>query len=205
MIGFALLCMALGSILTIVAFLILNGLAQFNERTIDDIPELLRPQDPKIELQLFDPAVDEALRTLRVPVNFRRKQRVRFDTAAERYRNKRYHTRLLLQWGNTEWRDMHRLHTMHEYTQEAVENLQIARERGKRFLRLAPLVMARIWILRIVLKVDKFLLLPTPNVSDLRRLGSVDMLKLYDEFKLAMAEFARTYGEDESEQLRAVL
>lgn len=205
MAGFVLLCVTLGSMFAIVAFLALNRLAQFNERTIDDVPEFLRPQQHDIDDQLFDPKLDESLRQLKVPVNFRRKQRIRLDLAAERYRCKHYHVRLLLQWGNTEWRDMHKLGSMHEYAEEALENLQIARESGRRFLKLAPLVMGRIFVLRIALKLDKFLLLPTPNIAAQRKIGKVDLLRLYEEFKEAMAEFARTYGNHQSERLRSLL
>ena len=205
MIGFALLCIAAGSLLAAVAFLAFNQLAQFKERTIDDVPEFLRPPKEEVDRSLFDPAVDDALRQLRVPETLRRKQRIRLDLAAERYRCKYHAVRVVLQWLNTEWHDMRHLHTMGEYTQEALENLQIARELGSRFCRLALLPMAKMWMLRILLRLDKFLLLPTPNIAAFRKVGRVDMLKLYEEFKLAAAEFARTYGDDQSEQLRALL
>jgi hypothetical protein len=205
MIGFALLCLAVGILLTIVGFLFLNHLAQFSERTIEDVPEVLRPTNPEIEQSLFDPAVDEALRRLRVPVNFRRKQRIRLDLAAQCYRCKFHHVHLCLQWLNTEWHDMHRLNSMDEYTEDALENLDLARETGKRFFKRAALVMAKLWLLRILMRLDKLRLLPTPRISALRKFAGVDMLKLYEQFKAATAEFARTYGDDESERLKALL
>ena len=205
MIAFGLLCIAVGTLLTIVGFLFLNHLAQFSERTIDDVPEFVRPQDPQIDQTLFDPDTDEALRRRKVPVNLRRKQRVRLDLAAERYRSKYHNVRVGLQWLNTEWQDMHHLNSMDEYTPEALQHLQIARQRGKRFLRLGPLARTKIWALRILMRLDKFRLLPTPNVAALGKITGVDTLKLYEEFKAATAEFARTYGDDQTEQLKALL
>jgi hypothetical protein len=100
---------------------------------------------------------------------------------------------------------MHHLNTMHEYTEDALENLQIARESGKKFFKLAPLVMTKIWVLRIVMGLDKLRLLPTPRIAALRKFAGVDMLSLYEDFKAAITEFARTYGDDQTERLKALL
>lgn len=205
MTGSSLLWMAVGSLSTIALLLFLDWLAQFDKRTIDDVPEFVRSQNPQIDEELFDPDIEEALRRLRVPVNLRRKQRVRLDLAAERYRGKYHNVRTGLQWLNTEWVDMHHLNSMDEYTEDALENLQIARKDGKRFLRLGLRVRAKIWVLRILMRLDKLRLLPTPNVAALGKVAGVDMLKLYEEFKAATAEFARTYGDDQTEQLKVLL
>lgn len=206
MFGLVLWSVAGGFVLSILTAIILNDLSQFKERTIDEVSAFLRPIDDKaVERELFDPDVDGKLKRLRVPVNYRRKQRVRLDLAGKWYRWKHYRVRILLQWGNTEWHDLHFLGTQDEYTPEALENLEILRQKGKQFCSLALGVRAKIWALRILMRVDKLRLLPTPKMAPLSRAFDIHMPELYEEIKKAAVIFARTYGEDQSDQLAALL
>lgn len=206
MIGLVLWSVAGGFVLAILAAIILNDLSQFKERTIDEVSEFLRPIDDKaVERVLFDPDVDGKLKWLRVPVNYRRKQRVRLDLAGKWYQWKHYRVRILLQWGNTEWHDLHFLGSQNEYTPEALENLAVLRQKGKQFCSLALGVRAKIWALRILMRMDKLRLLPTPKMAPLGRAFDINMPALYDEIKKAAVIFARTYGDDQSEQLAALL
>jgi hypothetical protein len=96
-------------------------------------------------------------------LNLRRKQRIRLDLAGERYCCKLHNARLLLQWGNTEWHDVRRLHTMDEYTKDALESLLLALQLGRRFFWLALLLIAKICVLLIALRLDVLQLLKTPS------------------------------------------
>jgi hypothetical protein len=197
---------AAGCIVVILGLVVLlHDLSQFKERTIDEVPEFLRPEGERIDEMLFDPAVDGSLRALRVPVNFRRKQRARLDLAARYYASKNHRVRVLLQWGNTEWHDMHAFRTQDEYSQDALKNLAILRRKGKRYNRLVLRLRAKIWAMRIVMRLDKLMLLPTPDIARLRRIATVDMLALYQEIKAATLAFGRTYGEETEHELASLL
>lgn len=205
MIGIVLWSVAAGAVIAVAVAIILNDLSQFKERTIDEVPDFIRPEGEQITEMLFDPHADEGLRLTRVPANFRRKQRTRLDLAGKYYRSRNHRVQVVLQWGNTEWHDIHFYQTHDEYTEEALKNLQILRRKGKLFNRSVLLLRVKIGALRILMRLDRFRFLPTPGIAALRRMGSVDMVKLYLEVKEAAVVFARTYGEDISEELASLL
>lgn len=205
MIGIVLLTIAITISAIVVSVIALHNLSQFKRRTIDDVAEFVHPLEENVSQELFDPQVDDALRVLRVPVNFRRAQRSRFDLAGTHYRYQHQRVRVLLQWANTEWYDMRTLATENEYSEQALRDLRTMRQKGKRFCRLVLVLRLKIWAWRVVMAIDQSRLLRTPRLSAYRTVGLVDMLELYQDIKLAAAGFALTYGEEESQNLLAAL
>jgi hypothetical protein len=198
MMNLLVLCTAVGSISTGAGFVILKRLSRFTERTVYDVPDLLRNLDERSERILFDAQEEVAIRTISgVPV-FRRRQHYYLDLAAEIYCSRYHNQRIVLDWMSTEHYDINRYHSEDEYGGAALQQMETALKQGRKFCRLAMLIIFKIRVLSLLLYLDRFNVLHVPSVASLRHMGNVDMPELYREVKKAVVAFARVYGEDQS-------
>jgi hypothetical protein len=176
-------------------YLLLKRLAQFTKRTLDDVPEFLRPINHEAVEKLFD--ADEERETLAFG-NFRRGLRARLDLAREYMQNLHHNVTIVCQWGETEWSDMVR-HDL-EYDEETRKKILALHREAITFL-----VACRVALLKMcfwsLLHFDKWPVLPLPSVAALRRPGSVDLLHAYQRVKQAAAELAFIYGEEHSSEI----
>ena len=192
---------ALGVILMCGMFWLLNELTKFKQRTISEVPDFLRSLDGRVTAELFNLGMEQEQRQQRAPRNFRRDQRIGLDLAREYYLRQYHNVRIQRQWSTTESNFIRRFNTQDEYTEARLEKMEQVRRQSRKFCQLAVLVLAKIWILSLLMSLDKFCLLPTPGVAALSKIGPVDMLGLYREIKAAAAEFAKTYGDEKSQAI----
>ena len=115
------LWMTLGGSLLSVILLALNRFARFSDRTLDDVVEFLIDPEHERSREVFDSAVEQELRFLKVKRNFRRTQRRRLDLARRYFRTMLHDMRVVVDWANTEWNDMLYLHAEDEYDVETRE------------------------------------------------------------------------------------
>lgn len=200
-----LLCAVAGSITTIIGFILLRKLSGFNDRTIYDVPEVLRQIDEALVQRVFDIEAETATRQVRGPYYFRREQRYRFDLAAALYGELYTNVCKLLQWLNTEAPAIRKLKTEDEYGPEALEQMEIGRREGARFCRYALCIIVKTRMLGLLMFLDRFCLLRTPSVAALLKFGNVDLLELYQEIRKAVTEFAMVYGEEQSKLIESGL
>src|SRR5436309_3022784 len=180
------LWMTLGGSLLSVILLALNRFARFSDRTLDDVVEFLIDPEHERSREVFDSAVEQELRFLKVKRNFRRTQRRRLDLARRYFRTMLHDMRVVVDWANTEWNDMLYLHAEDEYDVETRELMKTVRKKGKLFLILALLRLAHIVFLSVSLKIG---ILPVPGISRLYKMAGIDLLKLYDQVKQAAAQW----------------
>jgi hypothetical protein len=197
-----LLWMVAGAVCLGVLGSLVYNLALFKERTIDDIPYVLRRFDEETARELFDQEIEETSRIMRVPVNFRRKQWSRFDLVREYYLCKRHNVLRIVEWAGTEWSFIQHYRAEDEYSPEALASIQVILTLGRKYCLLSSGLLGKVLLFgllfKLLLRFDRFDLLPVPSVAALARIGKVDMLKLHDAIRSAAVALARTYDEEYS-------
>lgn len=180
-------------------YLLLQRLAQFSKRTLDDVPDFLRQVNHAAIERLFDPGAEaEAL----ISGNPRRTMRARLDLAREYVQNLHHNVTIVYQWGETEWRDM--VHYNLEYDEDLRQRMLALHREAITFRVSARMALAKIWLLS-VLNFDKWPLIPHPSVAALRRPGNVDLLQAYQRVKVAAAALAWVYGEEHSAEIETLM
>jgi hypothetical protein len=200
------------------------GLWKFKvSRPAEDVVE--RMSDDRYLEELADrikatPAEQEAIRSelTKKLVNFwsidvctRREQRGRLDLAREYVRRMEHNAGILGQWGNTEAFYLNECNE--EDSDFKVEAPEIERQ-SEKILRLrksalkvstsSRLVLGRMFFLMLI-RFDKTRFLPVPSVAALRKIGSTDLVKAYEELKEAALDLAKEYGEEYASSLAAAM
>jgi hypothetical protein len=174
---------------------LLKRLSWFTKRTWDEVPEFLRQLDWEAVEKLFDAEEEQASFS-------RRTLRARLALCREYLKRMQHNAMVVYQWAETEWSDMvrHRL----EYDPATVEKILALHRDAITFLVAARITLVKIWFWS-VLHFDKVTIFPVPNVAGLRRPGSLDLIASYRQVKKAAAGLAEVYGEEQVEEIRALM
>jgi hypothetical protein len=180
-------------------YFLLKRLSWFTKRTWDEVPEFLRHLDPEAMEKLFEEGEEHEALTF---ANSRRQLRAQLALAREYLKRMQHNATVVYQWAETEWSDMvrHRL----EYDEDTRAKILALHRESITFLVAARVALIKMWFWSI-LHFDKFTLLPLPSVARLRRPGSVDLVAAYQEVKAAAAGLAEVYGEEQVEEIRALM
>jgi len=197
-IGVALFWTIVGGVLFPAGFFLFNQFVRFRDRTLDDVIEFLINPEHEDSRTVFDAQIEQELRFLKVKRNFRRTQRRRLDLVRRYFRTMMYDMRIVVEWANTEWKDMMYLHAEDEYDADTHELMKLIRKKGKLFLFMAFLRLGYVWFLMFSLRIG---VLPIPGIARLYKLAGIDMLKLYDQVKAASAQWAATCDEEYGQQI----
>lgn len=181
------------------AYFLLKHLTQFTKRSLDDVPEFLRPVNHPAVQKLFD---ENEEREALAFTNVRRTVRCRLDLAREYVQNLQHNATIVCQWGETEWSDMVR-HQL-EYDEDTRAKLLSLHREAVTFLIACRVVRIKIWFWSL-LHFDRWAVVPLPRVSALRRPGSIDLLQSYQRVKQAAAALASIYGEEYSTEIEALM
>lgn len=181
------------------AYFLLKHLTQFTKRSLDDVPEFLRPVNHPAVQKLFD---ENEEREALAFTNVRRTVRCRLDLAREYVQNLQHNATIVCQWGETEWSDMVR-HQL-EYDEDTRAKLLSLHREAVTFLIACRVVRIKIWFWSL-LHFDRWAVVPLPRVSALRRPGSIDLLQSYQRVKQAAAALASIYGEEYSTEIEVLM
>jgi hypothetical protein len=151
-------------------YFLFKHLSQFTKRSLDDVPEFLRPINQAAVEKLFDANVErEALAFS----NSRRTLRCRLDLARIYVQNLQHNATIVCQWGETEWSDMVR-HDL-EYDEDTRAKMLALHHEAVTFLMACRVVQVKIWFWSL-LHFDRWTAVPAPSVAAMRRPGSIDLL-----------------------------
>jgi hypothetical protein len=180
-------------------YFLFKHLSQFTKRSLDDVPEFLRPINHAAVEKLFDANVErEALAFS----NSRRTLRCRLDLARVYVQNLQHNATIVCQWGETEWSDMVR-HSL-EYDDDMRAKMLALHHEAVIFLMACRVVRVKIWFWSL-LHFDRWTSVPAPSVAALRRPGSIDLLEGYERVKQAAAALASIYGEEHSNEIEMLM
>jgi hypothetical protein len=161
--------------------------SRFPGRDVDDVVHFLHPVDLSLAESLLDPAADFALRWNSTPRAYRESQRRRMRLYLELVRRMSHNSKVLVEFGNAMVRP--------EITDRNDENqgaqskspssLASELQRAAISVRLyALLVLVRLR-LRLWLPLDRFGIVPAPELAQLRKAGNLDGPRTYDDLKAA--------------------
>lgn len=176
---------------------ILSQLSLAKNRTIYDIPDLLRCVDEESDRDLFDSSKEMSLKSRKVPVNFRRTQLMGLHRANESFKRKYHNVSMFWHLARTELAGIRQLGSEDEYSQEVCQAMELICKHGREFRWLTLLVICKVHFLRTVLLLDKVAVFPIPSVARLRSVFAVDLLHLYAQIKVSAVALADVYGKGE--------
>lgn len=178
---------------------LLKRLAWFTKRTWDEVPEFLRHLDHESVEKLFDAQEEQEVLLFS---NFRRTLRARLALSREYLKRMQHNATIVYQWAETEWSDMVR-HGL-EYDDETRSRILALHRECITFLVAVRVALIKMWFWSI-LHFDKITILPAPSVAGMRRPGSVDLMAAYQQVKEAAAGLAGVYGEEQVEEIKALM
>lgn len=190
-----------GAILLTAIYTVLQFLGKFPARTIDDVRPYLRPTELQELEELLDPATETNFRFHLSPAEFRRFQRKRIHLMREYLLRMSHNALVLIEWGNVESvAPAQRAGLENDRRKMAQELVQAATE--LRLYSLLALLKLKIWIL---FRTDSWPVIPSPNVSALRKLGGIDAVMAYMRLRAAVSYLSEIHGHQYHEELVARL
>jgi len=160
-------------------------------RDIDDVVPFLHPVDSSMVESLLDPAADYSLRWRLSPRAFREAQLRRMRVYRELVRRMSDNSAVLAEFGRA------RFGSSDSSSPGLGSRLEDAHIAVQVYSASADLKL-RIWL---SLPLDRFGIIPTPDVARLRKAGGLDGPKAYEELKTAAAEAFARLKPDELEAL----
>lgn len=163
---------------------------RFPERTVHDVVDYLLPVELEKAEELLDPQTEAILRRELSPADFRKLQRKRIYHYLAVVQKMSHNAAVLVEWANREVKGNDR-----RAAQLAAELQQAGIE--LRLYCLLALVKLRFWLL---IRVDRWRLLPSPSLHDVREAGGIRGLEIYDRMKSAASFLFIEMGQDNFEE-----
>src|SRR5437763_8967574 len=190
----------LGAVISGSLYALAKWCSQFRSRTLDEVLPFLRQiNHPELE-EFFDPVKERE--ALRFCGNKRRARRARLDLAREYLRRMFHNSIIVFQWANPEYECMRREPEAFDALTKA--RIRALRESSMLFYNVAFFALAEInfWLL---ISSIRWLPAPVPSAAELRRFASLDLLDAYKQVKIAAAELASFFGEDEARLILEIM
>src|SRR5205809_6263163 len=134
------------SIIYTIFIVLLCSVTRFRERTLDDVPAVLRTVSAQILEEVLDAETEVDLRLSQDDETYRRELRSRLDVLRE-YTGRMAHNGLIvLQWGGTERKDLNPPGFEANADIESQEKVMALDREATKFRRLSLVYMARTWL-----------------------------------------------------------
>jgi hypothetical protein len=172
-------------------YLLYRAWTRVPRRDIFDVVPFLHPVDSSMVESLLDPAEDYSLRWRLSRRAFREAQLRRMRVYRELVRRMSDNSAVLIEFGRA------RLNTSDSPAPGLASRLEDAHVAVQVYSALARIRLS-IWL---SLPLDRFGIIPTPDLARLRKAGDLDGLKAYEELKAAASEAFAQLTPDELETL----
>ena len=169
---------------------------------VEDLSLFARPVNMKALGALTDPAEEARLRASLSASEFRKAQRKSTFAALEQFRRILHNAGLFLNHANIEFKKMSSKHpaTYDDHDQAVIQVIRCAMEVKKCTWR--AVIKSVLWI---VLRVDYWVFLPSPSLSDLRQSLGVDILGAYCELVGLIGQLTLRYGPTQHDKIMSAL
>src|SRR5258708_30221105 len=157
------------------------------KRTHNDVTPYLRKLDFEHLQDLLSPEQDIHFRQYLPRRQFREFQQKRIRITVEFLGRMSHDTDVLRGWG---WYELTRSWRTRDHKIRRISRQLVSGAVQCLVIGLAVRCKLHVWLFRMAL----FPFLPTPNFSDLLRVGSVDLLGFYEKTRTLALELAQTYG-----------
>ncbi len=161
--------------------------SRFPRRDVDDVVHFLHPVDVSLAESLLDPAADFELRWHSTPRAYREAQRRRMRLYLELVRRMSHNSKVLVEFGNAIVRPETADGNGENGGAQSNSSSSLASELQRaaisvRLYTLLALVKLRF---RLWLPLDRFGIVPAPELAQLRKAGNLDGPRTYDDLKAA--------------------
>lgn len=178
---------------------LLKRYSRFRSRTLDEVIPLLRRIDHEQVSEFFSPIrEEEILRFIRNPYRLRRTRRARLDQAREHLRCMVHNTRIVLEWGDPEYRCARR--EPEAFSRQTRQRIATLCQSCMLFYNCAAITMVEINFWMIISSIPG-LPVRIPGAAGFRQFGHLDLLAAYEQVRNAAAELALVFGEEHAEAI----